>query len=275
MKAVFFDLDDTLLWDSKCIKEAFETTCTIAADKIGIDPETIEKHVRNKARTIYAEYDVYPFTKMIGINPFEGLWGTFHDGTLEFPELERIAPEYQIRVWTESLQELGMNDGHLGKTLAGIFKETRQQLAYLYPDTLDVLRHLKEEYRLVLITNGAPTLQNQKLTSAHELPPFFEKIVISGDFGKGKPDPALFEYVLSETGLNHKEAVMVGDNLNADIKGANAVGMKSIWINHHGAAAPGDNQPTYEVKRLKDVLSILRHLKDTSHRSSMSPEQEY
>ncbi|MFC7391461.1 HAD family hydrolase [Scopulibacillus cellulosilyticus] len=260
MKAVFFDLDDTLLWDSKCIKEAFAATCSEASNKIGINPDEIEEHVRKKARTIYAQYDVYPFTKMIGINPFEGLWGTFHDGTFEFPKLEQIASEYQNRAWTEGLQDLGINDGEVGKELAVIFKETREKLAFLYPETLDVLKNLKEEYRLVLITNGAPSLQNHKLKTANELPPFFEKIIISGDFGKGKPDPALFEHALAETGLKKDEAIMVGDNLNTDIKGANSAGMKSIWINHHGAAAPDDNQPAYEVNRLKDILPILNQL---------------
>lgn len=257
MKAVFFDLDDTLLWDSKCIEEAFSITCKEAEKQTNISAELIEKSVRNKARALYETYDVYPFTQMIGINPFEGLWGTFHDGTFEFPALEKIAPIYQEKAWTDGLLAIGVDSTELGKNLAQLFKESRENISFLYPETLTVLQKLKNAFRLALITNGAPTLQHHKLKKAQELTPFFEKTIISGDLGKGKPHHTVFEHVLAEMNLGKDEAIMIGDNLNTDIRGANAIGMKSIWINHHQKTAPDDNKPTYEVTSLQDILPLL------------------
>ncbi len=44
-----------------------------------LDPAELEEAVRLEARKLYETYDTYEFTQMIGINPFEGLWGTFED----------------------------------------------------------------------------------------------------------------------------------------------------------------------------------------------------
>ena len=57
MKAVFFDLDDTLLWDQKSISEAFKATCRYAAEMYEIDPEELEESVRASAQELYASYE--------------------------------------------------------------------------------------------------------------------------------------------------------------------------------------------------------------------------
>ncbi len=72
IKGVIFDLDDTLLWDKKSVQEAFRETCKEAQKEKGIDPLLLEKKVREEASTLYSSYETFPFTKMIGINPFEG-----------------------------------------------------------------------------------------------------------------------------------------------------------------------------------------------------------
>ena len=113
---------------------------------------------------------------------------------------------------------------------------------------------------MLLLTNGSPDLQNTKLTITSELVPYFEKIVISGAFGRGKPDAAIFEYALSLMDLKSDEAIMVGDNLMTDILGASRVGMKSVWINRHEKER-NEVIPTYEITHLEELFSILNDLK--------------
>lgn len=262
MQAVFFDLDDTLLWDSKCVKEAFAITCKEASKRTGVDAKKVEDSVRDVAPKIYATYDVFPFTKMIGINPFEGLWGTFNDGTFEFPKLEAIAPIYQKQAWTKALEALGIHDEKLGSELALLFKKSRENLSFLYPETLDILEKLKGHFRLALITNGSPSLQNHKIEKAEKLRPYFDEIIISGEHGKGKPHPTVFNYALSQLNIDKNEAIMVGDNLHTDILGANTTGLKSIWINHDNKTATEDNQPTHTVTSLKEIIPILLNDQD-------------
>lgn len=260
VKAVFFDLDDTLLWDHKSISEAFKATCEYAAEKVDVDAGRLEEAVRTAAQELYASYETYEFTKMIGINPFEGLWGNFGDDSLEFPKMKEIAPGYRKNAWTQGLKAIGIDDSEFGVELAERFPQERRKLPFLYEETFQVLDKLKGEYALLLLTNGSPELQNTKLEITPELVPYFDKIVISGDFGKGKPDVTIFEHALEIMNVTKDEALMVGDNLMTDVLGASRVGMKSVWINRHDKER-NEVVPTYEIKHLEELFSILEDLK--------------
>ncbi|MCR2822844.1 HAD family hydrolase [Lederbergia panacisoli] len=259
IKAIFFDLDDTLLWDQKSVKEAFAATCKIAEERYGIDIEMLEEAVRKAASYLYSTYETYPFTQMIGINPFEGLWGNFLDDQPDFIKMKEIVPTYRKDAWTEGLKIVGIDDPEFGLELAERFPLERRNLPFLYEETFEVLNKLKSHYRLLLLTNGSPDLQNIKLTITPELSPYFEHIVISGGFGKGKPDPSIFEHALSLMDLNKDEVLMVGDNLNTDILGANRTGIKSVWINRHNKERT-DVVPTYEIQHLDELFAILDKL---------------
>ena len=56
IKAIFFDLDDTLLWDQKSVKEAFVATCKVAEEKYGVDHNILEEAVRKEARELYSSF---------------------------------------------------------------------------------------------------------------------------------------------------------------------------------------------------------------------------
>lgn len=261
IKAVFFDLDDTLLWDQKSIKEAFVATCRLAQERYGIDPVLFEEAVREAAGNLYSSYETFEFTKMIGINPFEGLWGNFLDETDEFRKMKEMVPGYRKDAWTLGLKAMGINDPEFGFELGERFPEERRKLPFVYEDTFETLDALKGKYKLLLLTNGSPDLQNTKLTITSELVPYFDQIVISGDFGRGKPDPSLFEHALSLMSLDKDEAIMVGDNLMTDVLGANRVGMKTVWINRHNKER-NEVIPTFEIKQLAELFGILDELNE-------------
>ncbi|ADU30503.1 HAD family hydrolase [Evansella cellulosilytica] len=257
IKSIFFDLDDTLLWDKRSVKEAFRATCEYANTKYDLQPEQLEAAVREEATTLYASYETYDFTKMIGINPFEGLWGNFLDDDDNFRKMKDIVPTYRKEAWTRGLNALGIDDPTFGEELAERFPEERKKKPFVYEETFNVLDQLKDDYCLVLITNGSPDLQNTKLNITPELVPYFDHIVISGGFGKGKPDPSIFEYALSLVPYNKDEVVMVGDNLMTDILGANRVGIKSVWINREDKTR-NEVIPTYEIKHLEELFSVIK-----------------
>lgn len=262
IKAIFFDLDDTLLWDQKSIKEAFVQTCLVAKEKYGVDPLELEEAVRKEARELYSSYETYPFTQMIGINPFEGLWGNFLDNEENFRKLSQIVPQYRKDAWTKGLKAVGIDDPEFGYELGERFPEERRKHPFVYDDTFQVLDELKGKFRLLLLTNGSPDLQNTKLKMTPQLVPYFEKIVISGDFGRGKPDPSIFEHALKLMEVDKEEAMMVGDNLMTDILGASRVGMKSVWINRHGKENNSEVTPTFEIKKLGEIFSVLKKLEE-------------
>jgi putative hydrolase of the HAD superfamily len=257
IKAIFFDLDDTLLWDQKSVKEAFFTTCRLAEERFGINASQLEEAVRQTARNLYSSYETYEFTQMIGINPFEGLWGDFLDEQEDLKKLKNIVPSYRREAWALGLKKLGIDDPDLAAELGERFPQERKKAPFVYEETFEVLDKLKDNYQLILITNGSPNLQHTKLALTPELIPYFDHIVISGDFGKGKPDPSIFEYALSRLSLQKEDVIMVGDNLMTDILGANRVGIKSVWINRHQKDR-NEVIPTYEIHHLKELFTILK-----------------
>jgi putative hydrolase of the HAD superfamily len=257
IKAIFFDLDDTLLWDQKSVKEAFFATCRLAEERFGIDASQLEEAVRQTARNLYSSYETYEFTQMIGINPFEGLWGDFLDEQEDLKKLKNIVPSYRREAWALGLKKLGIDDPDLAAELGERFPQERRKAPFVYEETFEVLDELKDNYQLILITNGSPNLQNSKLALTPELIPYFDHIVISGDFGKGKPDPSIFEHALSRLSLQKEEVMMVGDNLMTDILGANRAGIKSVWINRHQKDR-NDVIPTYEIQHLEELFTILK-----------------
>lgn len=259
IKAIIFDLDDTLLWDQKSVKMAFETTCLIAKEKYDVDPEKLEEAVRREARALYSSYETYEFTQMIGINPFEGLWGDFLDDEENFRKMKEIVPTYRKDAWTKGLLVLGIDDKEFGAELAERFPAERRRNPFIYEDTFSVLEKLKGKYKLLLLTNGSPDLQNTKLAITPEIAPYFDSIVISGSFGRGKPDPSIFEYALKKLNVTKDEAIMVGDNLMTDILGASRVEMKSVWINRE-MKERNEVKPDYEIKQLEELLGILNSL---------------
>ncbi|MFD0958941.1 HAD family hydrolase [Paenibacillus chungangensis] len=259
-QAVLFDLDDTLLWDERSVKEAFRATCEAGAEAAGVDAEALEEAVRKEARALYESYETYSFSKMIGINPFEGLWAHFAAGEQEeFRKLQQLAPGYRKAAWTQGLKALGVEDDQLGAELAERFPAERRSRPIVYEETFRVLDALKGKYKLLLLTNGSPDLQKEKLDGVPELVPYFDHIIISGEFGEGKPAASIFRHALDKLGIEPVHGIMVGDKLTTDIQGANTIGMTSVWINRHGVKRNEDIIPTYEITHLEELLRLLEH----------------
>lgn len=262
IKAVLFDLDDTLLWDDRSINEAFAVTSQFAAEQYPFDAKVFEDTVRQEARQLYSTYETFEFTKMIGINPFEGLWGQFTTGEqAEFRLLQNIAPIYRRDSWTNALRVFGFEDPTFGEQLGELFVQERRCRSYVYEETFQVLDELKEKnMSLLLLTNGSPDLQKEKLDGVPRLVSYFDHIVISGEFGEGKPAISIFQHAIDLLGISSDEGLMVGDKLTTDILGSTKLGMKNVWINRHDAIRTGDIIPTFEIKNLLELHGILDQL---------------
>ncbi|MEX2416596.1 MAG: HAD family hydrolase [Paenibacillaceae bacterium] len=258
IKAILFDLDDTLLWDDRSVKEAFQATCEYASQQTGVDAMKLEDAVRAEARQLYESYDTFPFTKMIGINPFEGLWANFTEGVDEnFRQLERLAPQYRTQSWTNGLHACRMDNPQLGFELGEMFAAERRNRPIVYEETFPVLDELKGKYKLLLLTNGSPDLQNEKIASVSNLATYFNHIVISGNHGKGKPSASIFQHAMELLDIRADEGLMVGDKLTTDILGSNSIGMPNVWVNRHKLIRNDDIIPKFEVSHLQQLFAII------------------
>lgn len=260
IKTIIFDLDDTLLWDKKSVETALQMTCLYAEKECGVKAGELEQAIRSEAAAAYAETEVYEFTKSIGINPFEGLWGEFDDAGEQFQNMKRLMPAYRRTAWTNALKKSGIENDRLAEQLSEYFPAMRRRNPFIYEETFHILDHLKGRYQLVLLTNGSPSLQQTKLTISPEIAPYFNTIIVSGAFGVGKPNVSIFEYALTKTGSQKAETLMVGDNLLTDILGANRAGIKSVWVNREQKTAYNSIFPDFEIRNLQELMPLLEKL---------------
>ncbi len=138
------------------------------------------------------------------------------------------------------LARYGIDDPVAVDTAVAWFVGHRFHGLRLFPDaieTLDAVRAARPERRLGLITNGPAEVQTAKIELLGLLP-YFDFALISGVFGFWKPDQEIFEEALRLGGASAWESVMIGDSPEHDMAGAEAAGIKTIWMNRHDALWP-------------------------------------
>lgn len=123
------------------------------------------------------------------------------------------------------------------------------------PDCFPTLARLRADgYRLGLITNGQTPIQENTIAGLG-LSQSFDVIVISENEGMRKPDPEIFRRTLARLGVTANEAVYVGDNPEADIDGARAAAMRTIWLANDVYPPPHNADAT--VHSLADVPALV------------------
>ena len=128
-------------------------------------------------------------------------------------------------------------------------------------DAIPTLEGLKRRgLSIGLISNASDDDNTQALIDKGGFRPYLEFIVSSAAFGKRKPHPDIFRSVLGRFAVPPEQAVMVGDDYEADILGASGVGMQSIWITRR-AYAPASRldvtQATKVVSTLSEILPLV------------------
>ena len=203
---IFFDLDHTL-WD-------FETNAYLTM----LD---IYKLLHLKEMGI-TDFDAF-FKKYSTHNHI--LWERYTKGLIKQEELK------WKRVWL-TLLEYKMGDQELAKKIANLFLEILPGKNQLFPHTIEILTYLKNNgYKLHIISNGFEKTQVSKLKNTHIFN-YFDHIITSEKSNSLKPNLPIFEYAFKVTNSNKNNAVLIGDNIQADIIGAKNAGMDCIYINH-------------------------------------------
>lgn len=148
----------------------------------------------------------------------------FHGDCVDpgYPEIcRRIARQHGIELTPEQGAELWE-----AWNLGGLFLGRE-----LFPDVLPTLAELRRRgYRMGAVTNrgyGGPKFTEE--VRALGLSDYFEAMVVSCDVGYMKPHPRIYQVALEQMDVGADEAVMVGDNLRADVEGAKTLGIAAVW----------------------------------------------
>ena len=257
VRAVIFDLDETLIEEESSNDASALAAGEIAVARHGVDRVALLTALRKRSRELFLGGPMIDYCRDIGISAREALWGSFTGDDPSLVQLRDWMPTYRLRSWTAALEEVGVDDQALAAELAEFFAIDRSRRHVVFAESEQVLHDLKKNFRLALITNGAPDIQGTKIDGSN-LASFFETIIISGDHGFGKPDRRIFQLALERLKVAAHEAVMIGDSLNRDIAGARAAGIRTIWINRYKRTLTDSHGiPDIELTDLRDLPTLL------------------
>jgi YjjG family noncanonical pyrimidine nucleotidase len=150
-------------------------------------------------------------------------------------------------------------DVSLVRQAASTYRERYMRSWREVPGATALLCALRPRARLGIVSNNLTREQQDKLRfcgfDAH-----LDVVVISEEAGAWKPDAAIFRLALERIGVNAEEAVMIGDAWHADISGARAAGLRTIWFNPSGRPRPEPWADVEEIRALEpasDVMSVI------------------
>ena len=131
-------------------------------------------------------------------------------------------------------------------------------MTVLPPAHAAVLQEVAARYRLALVSNFDHAATARCILDKHGVSQYFHSIVISDEFGRRKPHPAIFTAALTGIGAAAEEALFIGDSAGDDLVGAHNAGVPAVWLNLAGEPLPGGTPPPrYTIGQLADLLGVI------------------
>jgi len=246
-KAIVLDLFDTLVnWDPDGLPVMHWKGRDIHSTVPWILPKVAE--------ALGAKYDLDVFMTTYGAVYDEINHERERDG-IEITCFERFV---------RTLQRLGLeNDGEvqrLPEELTRIHMRGVRNVTSAPAARKDAVRRLAERYRLGLLSNFDDSKTGWEIMADTGVKDKFEAIIISADLRLRKPNPKIFERMLTMLNLAASDVLFVGDTPHHDVGGAKAVGMSAAWISRHALPIPeGVAQPDFIIRDLAELPYVLEN----------------
>ncbi len=228
IKHVFFDLDHTL-WD-------FETNS------------------QTTLREMFRHYQLHELLAC-SFDRFLSLYKKINDELWSDYRQHKITKnELRVQRFYQTLLAFDYSSPLLAEKMADYYVNHSPYKTALFPGAIETLNCLNRKYDLHIISNGFTEVQHIKLSKS-KIKGFFKEIVLSEEVGVNKPHSEIFRYILNKLKTTPQQTVMIGDNIEADMKGAAAVGIPQILFNPKKIRH--NFKPTYEITALPELQSIL------------------
>ena len=242
VKAVFFDLDDTLCayWDAAKtgLRRAFEDH-----PEHGSTPDDL---LREWA---------------VAFSSFVETIGKTH----WYEKYRSSGETTRVELMRRMLERTGVFDEELASRLSHTYHVERQAALALFPEAQEVLEALHAGYPLGLITNGPSDIQHQEIQKLN-IGPLFTHLLVEGDLGFGKPDPRVFQAAEEMSRCAGPEILFVGNSYKHDIVPSFDFGWRTAWVRRESDVAPssrtgkpeelpeGAREPDLTIGDLRELL---------------------
>ena len=226
MRALLLDLDDTLL----DFHEAERRSVAGTMQSFGIPPTA--EHI-----AVYSALN-------------RRLWEGMEAGKITKEQL--LSSRFAL-----FLERVGYNADDIAME-----KDYERRLAnsfYLVQGAYEALTELKKSYALYAVSNGTVKVQEKRVKESG-LAPFFKDVFFSESVGYAKPDSRFFDAVFAKIPFTPSECLLVGDSLSADIAGASAYGLRSVWLNRFGRERKGEIKVDMELRDIRNLPGLLKYL---------------
>jgi putative hydrolase of the HAD superfamily len=164
--------------------------------------------------------------------------------------------------------ELRMRGLHIAMQRAGVTNHTIEALVEqafatflharhaieLFDDAERVLLELKNNYVLGAITNG-----NIDVTQLG-LERYFSFAINAEQLPRAKPHPEPFLQALATAGCTAAECIHIGDDCENDVRGAQRLGMHTVWLNREGQQWPGGQPPSIQIQHLAQLPNAVHRI---------------
>ena len=233
IRAVLFDLDDTLHDDTFAFTTAAEEVAREVAAERGIDALAL-KHAY--------------------IAQAEGFWQR-----LTSEQVKTKMSVLRATMWGNALTTVGIDDEALAQRSAANYHDYRKKYFSPFPGAVDLLRGLKARgKKLGILTNGISETHHEKIALL-QISQYFDAVFLADEVGMVKPDPLLFAHACQKLDTSPAHSAMVGDRYDRDIAGALEAGLFTIWVNVRGERIPAGASPAHVV--VESIAEAGEHLR--------------
>ncbi len=230
IRAVLFDLDDTLFDHRGCARDALTAVQQSQTCFQSMPFEALERAHGEFLEELHAEV-------MLGHVP------------IDVARIERFR---------RLLESAGArNEGETASELATLYRETYRTRRRAVAGAAALMSAVKPYARIGIVSNNVLDEQQEKLLVCG-LDQFVDQLVVSGEVGVSKPDPLIFHTALNRLRVTADETVMVGDSWIADIEGARGAGIRAIWFNPSGSAPPSARAQVEQLQSLEPTDDVVK-----------------
>ena len=235
IRAVLFDLDDTLFDHSHCARAALEGVRSAHACFNALPAETVEKAHSQILEELHPDV-------VTGKLPLD---------------------DARIERFRRLFETAGVDaDVPLASSAAAQYRRGYLEAWRAVEGAIAVLSELRRRGLAVAIVSNNLLEEQQEKVRHCAIEPHIDALVVSGQVGISKPDPGIFEVALRRLGADAEAAVMVGDSWAADIVGASAAGIRPVWFNRHNLPAPATPAGVVMLNSLEPADEVASRILD-------------